>query len=512
MIGAHRHHRALPHLLVAGTIAVLCFWVYHPALQGGFVWDDRSLFEQNAHRWQWSNLGELLTHQDNLFTDHNNGFYRPLPNLSFLLDRSLWGFEPAGFHLTNLAVHTAAALVLYLICLHVTGDIRAGAAAALVFAVHPVNVESVAWINGRNNAMAGLFYLLAFWAHLRWRSGGRSRWLALACASLAGSILSKEVAVTFPLVVAAHEATDHGQPSLGAASRGIISQVLPYLFVLMGFIVLRGLILPALPDLKLSGDELLLRLIGLPHMVWRYLELLLCPLHLSALHQTAPILSVSDPRFVSQSLGIVTVAGLWIWSRRRSALIFFALGWVWANLAPVVGLIPIPNVRSLIAERYLYLASAGMALAMAGIVVQHRPGRHPVMAAASTAVVVLTVLGFSHLAMERSRVWTSEEALWQDTVEKAPRSFEAWVNLAIALADSGQVAQARVNVRRAIALRPHDDTAFFILGNLLVRLQDDQEAIRALETALSLNPAHSDARRLLATIRDQHANKKGGRE
>lgn len=496
-----RHCRVSPHLLAVAAIVVICFWIYRPALEGAFVWDDRSLFEQNAHRWQWSNLKDLLTRQDNLFTDHNNGFYRPLPNLLFLLDRSLWGLKPAGFHLTNLVLHTAAAVTLWHVGLRLTGSVWAALVAALVFALHPANVESVAWVNGRNNILTGLFYLLAFGAHLRWRAGNRRRWCALACAALAGSVLSKENAVTFPLIVAGHELVFGAFAATRQLAGAMARRALPYLAVLAGFVLLRGLFLPAMPELHLSVREAGLRVLNLPHMVWRYGELLLCPLGLNALHQTEPVVTIADGRFFAQGLGLTVAAGVWAWSRRRLPLVFWAIGWVLVNLIPFLGLIPIPNVHSLIAERYLYLASAGLALALAGLVVRALASRRLVARVAAGTAAALVVVVFGHLTMARSRVWTSETALWQATVETAPDSFKAWINLAIATAQSGNLAQAVVQARQAIALKPGDPTAHYILGNLLAGLARHQEAIEALETALRLDPEHRDARLLLRQLR-----------
>jgi len=172
------------------------------------------------------------------------------------------------------------------------------------------------------------------------------------------------------------------------------------------------------------------------------------------------------------------------------------------NLIPFLGLIPIPNVHSPIAERYLYLASAGLALTFTGLMARGGAAKRP-MGWASGAICALAILGIGHLTMARSRVWTSEIALWQASVETAPANYKAWVNLALATAQSGDWAQAATQVRQAIAIKPESPAAHFLLGAMLAAMARPEEAVRSLETTLRLDPNHRDAHKLIHALEKQ---------
>ena len=155
---------------VVSILIVVCFGIYANTIQNDFVWDDRTLFIVNHDRWQWKNIKDLLSSPDNLFGANDNRFYRPLPNITYLIDRYLWGRNASGYHLFNILFHTLSTITVFYIAQCLLGNFYASVATGLLFAVHPIHTEVVAWVNGRNNAIAGFFYLLTFFNYIRYRS------------------------------------------------------------------------------------------------------------------------------------------------------------------------------------------------------------------------------------------------------------------------------------------------------------------------------------------------------
>ena len=192
-------------LWVVSILVLLCFGIYANTIQNDFVWDDRTLFIVNYHQWKWENIKDLLLRPDNLFGANDNRFYRPLPNITFLIDRSLWGQNASGYHLFNILFHTLSTITVFYIARNLFGSFYAGAAATLLFAVHPIHTEMVAWINGRNNTISGFFYLLTFYYYIRFRRLGTKSALTASLIAFSCSLLSKEYALTFPMIILLYE-------------------------------------------------------------------------------------------------------------------------------------------------------------------------------------------------------------------------------------------------------------------------------------------------------------------
>ena len=178
-------------LLIVLILVTVSFGVYANSLRGDFVWDDVALFIEHADLWKWSNLKQLLTSQDNLFGKNDNAFYRPLPNLTFLLDYTIWDQNPFGFHLTNIVFHVLSTITVFFIAGELFGGLYVGVATGLLFATHPIHTEVVAWVNGRNNVISGLFYLLSFYFYVRYRNRNEIGIFILSLLSFALSLFSR---------------------------------------------------------------------------------------------------------------------------------------------------------------------------------------------------------------------------------------------------------------------------------------------------------------------------------
>jgi len=492
-------------LLIVLILVVVSFGIYANSLQGDFVWDDTTLFIEHADLWKWSNLKHLLTAQDNLFGKNDNAFYRPLPNLTFLLDRTIWGQNPFGYHLTNIVFHVLTTITVFLIAGELFGSLYAGIVAGLLFAIHPIHTEVVAWVNGRNNAISGLFYLLAFYFYIRYRNRNEIGMFLLSLLSFACSLFSKEYALTFPLIMWVYEVSYFPENSLIKKHLKRLGALwLPYLLIIAGYVLIRFLVLPVHGAINMRLETLWFRILTVPKIVLFYLKLLLLPAGQNILHNVSVIRNPITLEFLFQMILLSVLMFLWGWSHKKSKGAFFCLGWILVTLLPVLNIIPLSYVISFLADRYLYLPSAGFCMLLAlGFtrvldLTRMKSSRAWRCLAVFPLLVALEVYGFE--TIKRNVVWRNELTLWQHTVEQSPRDFRARCNLSIALHAAGRMEDALREANEAVRLNPDHDTPYFIQGQILFDTGMLDQSLTALHKALQINPNHTDALNLSGSI------------
>lgn len=496
--------------LLPVLIAVATFAAFLPTLGNGFVgsWDDnQNLVGNPAYRGLgWSQLRWMLT------TFHA-GHYIPLTWLTLGLDYELWGMNPRGYHLTNLLLHMANTVVFYLIALRLLAAARfvgadggagklASAVAALVFAVHPLRVESVAWATERRDVLCGLFYLLAVLVYLRaceapvaglWRS--RWYWAALGLAALA--LLSKSMAMSLPLVLLALDVYPlrrlggGWQGWLGPAARRVWAEKVPFVVLSEAAGVTALAALEHVKGLKSIarlgfGDRVAISIYGLAFYLWK----MAAPVKLSPLYELPERIDRLSRPYVGAAVVVATVSAAALLFRRRCP----GLGVAWvtyvAILLPVLGIVQ--NGWQIAADRYTYLAGLGWAvLAGASIGVWAAAGRSRLVpgrrAAALTAAAAVVVVALGTLTWRQTRVWHDEKSLWTHAVDTYP-SATAHYNLGVVLLRQGEVAEAISEYRRALAIEPDFAEARNNLGVALAGQGQVDEAIERFREALKINP------------------------
>jgi protein O-mannosyl-transferase len=407
-----------------------------PALAGEFQFDDLANIVFDPATAGGAPLLERL----------GNGF-RPLLRLSYALDHLLWGFVPAGFIATNLALHALTALGVAALARHRLGggEIAAFAAAA-IFALQPAHAAVIASASGRSTGLATLLMVVALLAHERGVAGARGmRFLALACMTLA--VLAKETALALPALLILWEITR----AAPAAPREVVRRVAPAC----------GLALVLLA-LALATSSRLREILGFSFALASPLEAL--ALHAAALPISLSLwfrpwaLSIEHPHVFAPStmiagavvLAMVIVAALA--SRRRWPLAMLALLWPLAVLLPTHGFIARLDP---IVEKALYPAWIGPSLAFAAGLVALR-GSWPRIAPALAPAML--VLAFA-LCAWRASLWADPAALWREASEKAPWSARAWSNRAVAELGAGRAAAAESAVARALQLDPNAPAA-----------------------------------------------------
>lgn len=466
-------------LWAAGVLA-LSFAAYSPALRGQWLWDDGDYIVENPHLTQAGGLRRIWT----VGQTHQ---YYPVTYTTFWLERRLWGLEPTGYHVLNVALHLLNALLAGMILARL-GLPGAWLAAAL-FALHPVHVESVAWITERKNVLSGAFYLLSMLLYLRFEEERRARWYLGALAAFAAALLSKSVACSLPaalLIVRWYRRRPIGPREW--------RELLPFfaLGAAMSFVTVWVETLrvgAGGPDFALT---LLQRILVACRALWFYAGKLVWP---EPLIFSYPKWTV-DPGSPLQWLpvaGLAAVAAV-LWRRRRAergapaALAFFAM-----TLIPALGFFTIyPQRYSYVADHFQYLASLGvLALAAALLHKVSRSRRWP-------AVVLAAALAAA--TWRQAHAYRSRETLWADTLAKNPRSFLALTNYGLVLHEQGRLAEATVFYLAALKLKPDLIEAQNNLANALAAQSRLAEAEHWYRRALLIQPDYPEASNNLGLV------------
>jgi tetratricopeptide (TPR) repeat protein len=398
--------------------------------------------------------------------------WTPLVTLTYALEvRAFDGPRPALHHATNVGLHAVTAGLVVGLLRAMGFTLAVALFGGLLFAVHPLQVESVAWVSGRKTILATLFGVLCARTYMTAETG-RAR--AGASVLFGAALLSKATLVALPLWLAG---TDR--------SRGRLRAALPWLALLTGISLARVAIsVWAQQDVveEAQARGLVGRLAVLGPVLVRYVGQAVIPYDLAA-HYTWPALGFGDPRVIVSWLCVLGLSVLILRAARRDAALGLAGLWVAAALLPVMNLLPGPHVQ---ADRYVYTALvAGGALVGAPIVsVAARARLRPIVAGGLALVLVL----FAAQSVRRSRVWQGSIPLWEDTVQRDPEFPVAYGNLGAAFLAEGRLEEADSNLRRALEIEPRLTEARLALAAVLRRQGRLAEARAESDAVLRIAP------------------------
>jgi tetratricopeptide (TPR) repeat protein len=457
---------------------------YLNTLGGSFVWDDHHLIVHNTLVRQSSPLPALLS--DFWQEGERTGFYRPLVSLTYFLEFRLWRLAPAGYHAANVVYHLGATLaVVWVAWLLFRRPLPAGIA-GIVFALHPIHTESVAFISGRPDLLAGAFSAAALALYIRrQRMDGRASIPSVAL--FAAGLLSKETALALPAVLLVHAVTlgrDDG--ATAARRRAVLARLAPYVIVATLYFGLRGVVLGSPVGSGADGTGPGRRLLATINAVGEYVRLLIVPF--PATPDRLADGTVSGSTVVAIAL-LVVIAGAALGSARWSPVPSFLLGWFLLTLLPATPLVP--GRPPQVAERFLYIPSAAWAwfTGWLGAAVWQAPWSRPRwLRAAMVMAAGLAVVGSIALTMLRNLDWRDEGRLFTRMLASEPRSYLAPLNLGHLNLFTGDPDDAEVHLRRALSRRPDSAPALLALAVVESRRGAHDLAIRYGERARSLDP------------------------
>ncbi|MGA3167384.1 MAG: tetratricopeptide repeat protein [Terriglobia bacterium] len=502
--GQVRGARALP---AAVLITATCL-AYAATLGFGFVSDDRFQIVGNPFIASWRFLPQYFaSHVWSYIYPHLlSNYYRPCFLLWLRLNEAVFGGRAWGWHLTSVAVHVAVTYLVFRLGLRLTRDTGAALAGALLFGLHPVHVEAVAYVSGVAEPLAALFLVAAFLAWLRSREPGpKLRWLAAALALYAGALLSKESSLMLTVLVVVfawiYVPREGGETLSVGRPRAALVAATPFLAVTAAYLPLRIWALEGfahtITPLALSAE-----LLTIPSVLLFYLRLLLWPFNLSCYYDTPYVSAPAFRDFVLPlTVILLALAALIFWyrwtrrqSREESRALAFAGLWMALAIAPVLNFRLLPE-GEIAHDRYLYLPSVGfvilVALALRQVerrLARSTPGRSAWVAAA--AVVFAALLAFA--TVRQSLYWSDELSLNFRAHQIAPQNVWATTSLAAAAAARGMVPAAVSLYQQALQSRPDFWRANVNLAYLYYQQGNFPEAVRYFERSSAADPTDGD--------------------
>ena len=434
-----------------------------------FVWDDALLIQRSQRLQQWTSLPAVLGSHFWSEVHEGSHYYRPLVSLSFFLDVQAWGFNPMGFHLTNLLAHLATALAVLALARRLTGSVLAAAVAGVAFALHPIHTESVTFISGRTDVLATLFFLLALLGYVRWRHEGGPLAFAGSLVAFFLGLAAKEVAVTLPLVLVLYDRmVGPKERGAGALARAL-ARYAAYGGVVALYLVVRMASLGALVESD-SGTwgTLLTRVLTATKIVATYAWLTLVPFPANPYYVIVPVLWPPPTDWWAATGGLAVLLALTVWAAWRAPVWGFAAIWFWVTLIPSVGVDLLPVPTAIMAERFLYLPSVGFCLLLA-MGVRRLLGSGRALAADQLrplpALGLATLLlGYVLLTLWRNEPWKDHYNLYSYMVEMSPESDLPHVNLALVHLPRGEVLEAYAHFKRGVEIAPQNARALVGLG------------------------------------------------
>ena len=479
---------SLPPALPTAALALLVFAAYYPALFAGFVWDDK-VFLDAPPISTFAGLADIWFTPGSLEFE---GHYWPLVYTTFWLEHKLWGFTPFPFHLSNIILHGANSFLLWRLLARL--EVPGAWLIAAVFALHPAHVEAVAWIIARKDLLATFFYLLAAHRYLCFRatsSGGI--YLAVLVFFTAG-MLSKSFVITLPAAMLIWVWWRHGR----VVGRDVM-QVVPLLALGFAIIVFDMIHYLARADLDFEYSAVERVLIA-SKALWFYASKLLWPDPLLVIYPLWEVDAVGWRDWLYLPAAIALALALW-WARHRwgrgplAGMLFFAV-----TLSPMLGLVGDNAFMlfSFVADRYQYLASAGMLAVLIAAAVHLCRRLSPAALRPAQALAALLLLGCGALTFRQAQTFHDEIALFKHVIAHNPHAYHVYFNLGNALMEAKRMEEAAAALRVAAERDPDTVNIHINLGVIGLETKSFEPAERSFRRAIALDPDNFHARQNLA--------------
>lgn len=458
------------------------FLAYVPVADADFIWDDDDYVLNNPTLWMEDGL--LTIWLDPSATPQ----YYPMVHTTFWIEHALWGLNPRGYHLTNVALHGSCAVLIMTLLIQL--GFRGAFLAALLFAIHPAMTESVAWVTERKNVLSLFFYLLSLGAMFDFAGLFRKRDAPAGLSYATGiffficAILSKSVTCSLPAAIALVVWWKHGK-----LDRRIMLSLAP--FFILGAAAASGTIWLEKHHVGAKGDlwnhTLWDRLIIASRAPWFYLGKLLWPGSLSFIY---PRWSVGAWRgwevlFIPATLALLTAGFIRArsimnhWGRAPLVVLLFFGG----TLLPALGFFDVfPFQYSFVADHFQYHASLGIMVGIAWLLT-YLHARMPHRQLSRTAIMFCTV-AITALTQSQTRIYENQEVLWKDTLKKNPTALIAHNNLGAFYGSRGRLGEAAECYEKGLALDPNDDHLRINLAAAYVEIGRTEDAVALLKGLL----------------------------
>ena len=462
----------LPALLLVIITAV----AYLPVRHCGFIFDDRIMLTENPV------LAKNGLYKAWFTTQQFN--YWPITWTSYWIEHNIWGLNPAGYHIVNVVLHLLCSMLIWLVLKRL--KIPCAWLAALIFAVHPVNGASVAWISQRKNLLSMLFFLMTLLWYMGFDNCGKKKFYWLAVISFILAMLSKGAVAPLPVVLLIVVWWLHGSIRRRDLVRSLSFFAVSGIF---SIVEIWFQYTKAMGGKSVGDGSLLSRFAGAGWAVAFYFYKAILPFNLSFIYQRWQINPTNLLSYVPDLMLLGSVVLFWRYRRNWGRHLLFALGYYVAMLLPVLGFFDIYFFTfSPVADHYQYIsiiAVISLVVATAYVITQ-KFGKWCVRTMTVSAAVIIVIL--ATLSWQQCHIYKDKETLWTDTLRKNSDSWIVYLNLGAAQVQQGKYDEAIPHLKNAIKLNPSSDKAQINLGMAFASKGKLDEAIEHFNEALRISP------------------------
>jgi tetratricopeptide (TPR) repeat protein len=515
-IGFGRQDRAV--LIVILGLVLLA---YLNSMGGGFVYDDAFQILRNPTLKSASNIPAMFT--QGVWQFMNSGsqeaiglYYRPMFNSLLIVLYQFFELHTLGWHIASIVLHLSSTALLYLLCREWKLSRKGAGLSSLLFGLHPVHVESVAWISGVPDPLAAVFVLVCLVTHYRLRDSDRNGrlWLSVSGVAALFGMMSKEVAIVLPLLIALLELIERVDgESLGRRLVRCSRRAVPTIAAAVVYLIARYAVLGFIskPELKAAGVTTSQVLLTLPSVLLSYARLLAVPYPLAIIYDHPFVDSPGDPRFWGSLLGVAALVIAGVFAGRRSLQARRALVVLLVFLLPVLNLKTFNPNESIVHDRYLYLPSMGfcilLALGLEAVDLRFRSekaspekGALPILRRPVGVFVAVICLCLFVLTLLQNYTWQDDVAMCEHALAFASRKPFLHNYLGAYYSEHGQLEEGARQLRLATELDPRYYDAYSNLGDIYLKQQNWPEAEQAYRKAADAGAVYAQTYYNLADV------------
>jgi len=493
------------------VMAVLVFLftslVYFNTLNNDFIWDDEYLILNNSQIKSFSHILNVFRTYVGYGSENVNTFYRPMQELSNMVDYFLWARDPKGFHLTNLLLHAVCAVLVFIFVFYLCGNAPVSFLTGLFYGIHPIHTEAVAYIAGRADSLYSIFFLLSFIYFIKYtnrliKGAPTGILLYLSVGFFIPSLLSKEIGMILPLLLVLYIFVILKNRIVSNAYNRIKNLWIPYAAVVLVYIFMRFTVLnffTAAPPTMLAAIPFLNRMLTFCKTVLVYFGLLLFPV---GLHMERTIRITRYLLEPSSLVALVVVFGALAGGftfYKKNRLVSFFIFWFFINLLPMSNIYPI---NSFLAEHWLYMASVGYFFAISAFLYAlYKKGKANIFYKSLVILFIIALfLVYSLLTIARNQDWKDEISFFENTLKYSPKNARLYLNLGNTYYERKELDKAFEQYEKSIAAKPNNPEAYGNIGALYTRKGNLKEAENYLKKAIELNFADPIAHYNLARV------------
>ena len=492
---------------------------YSATLRYDFLYDDYPQIVFNPFLRAWHYVPQFFVSSvwKHVSPLTPGNYYRPMFLVLMRACYAAFSDRPFGWHMVTLGLHLTATWLTYVVLKKMTGQFTTAWLAALIFGLHPMHHEVVAWVSATTESLFAVLFLLAFLAYLKSREGSKALWLGVSCVLYAVSLLSKETAIILPALVFAHAwieytpAESETSQGIGGRIRSAIVPAAPFIPIAIVYLIVRNKILFGLGH-SFADVSAGAWLLTLPSILFFYVRNWFVPYRLSESYDLFYQTSLNFTHVILPALILAALAaGIWLLRNRLGAKsVYCALAWILIPLLPALDTF-VFRPDELVHDRYFYIPSVGAALLVALIIESVGKSKlglfglpSGVLASAAVVTIVLAVVGG-----RTASVWQDDEHLFTRAHQVAPLNATALNNLGANMMSRQKTSEAEALLLTGYQRDPRDFRFAFNLGRLYYHKADYAQADRYMRQVIALDPDFADAYVYMAQIelkRDQTAD------